>query len=100
MQCQHYHSQKNEDALQRYEEQSYRCYEVLETHLKKHGGHFILPGSTPSAVDLHIYPWVYQHSFAQLSLDKYPGLKKWLQNVSEMKEIKAAYEKIPEGQSM
>ena len=96
----HYHSQKNEDALKRYEEQSYRCFEVLEGHLKKDGGKFMLPGPTPSAVELHIYPWVYQHSFAQLSLDKYPSLAKWLQSVGELKEIKAAYEKVPAGQSM
>jgi len=96
----HYHAQKNEDALKRFEEQSYRCYGVLEGHLQRHGGRFILPGDTPSAVDYHVYPWVYQHGFAGLSLEKYPALAKWVQNVGELKEIRAAYEKVPKGQSM
>ncbi|EME39396.1 hypothetical protein DOTSEDRAFT_75178 [Dothistroma septosporum NZE10] len=93
----HYHSQKNEDALKRYEEQSYRCYGVLDDQIKKHGS-YILGGSGPSAVDLHFYPWVYQHSFAGLSMDKYPNVQKWLEKVSAHPEIKAAYEKVPKGQ--
>ncbi|KXS95105.1 hypothetical protein AC578_7429 [Pseudocercospora eumusae] len=93
----HYHSSKNEDALKRYEEQAYRCFGVLDGQLKKHGGPYILPGNTPSAVDLHFYPWVYQHGFAGLSLDSYPNVKKWLDGVASLPEIKAAYEKIPKG---
>ena len=51
-------------------------------------------------MDLHFYPWVYQHSFAGLSLDKYPSIKKWLDNIGQMKEINAAYGKIPKGKEM
>ncbi|EME79907.1 uncharacterized protein MYCFIDRAFT_37449 [Pseudocercospora fijiensis CIRAD86] len=94
----HYHSSKNEDALKRYEEQAYRCYGVLDGQLEKHGGPYILPGNTPSAVDLHFYPWVYQHGFAGLSLESYPNVKKWLEGVASLPEIKAAYEKIPKGE--
>jgi hypothetical protein len=32
------------DALQRFTEQTYRCYDVLEGQLKKTGGESILPG--------------------------------------------------------
>lgn len=94
----HYHSSKNEDALKRYEEQSYRCFGVLDGQLKK--GDFILPGSTPTAVDLHYYPWVLQHEYAGLSLDSYPNVKKWVAGMKELKEIKAAYEKVPKGKEM
>lgn len=96
----HYHATKNDDALKRYEEQTYRCYGVLDGQIKKHGGNYILPGSSPSAVDLHFYPWVYQHGFAGLSLDSYPSVKKWLEAVGAHKEIKAAYEKVPQGKEM
>lgn len=89
----HYHSQKNEDALNRYIEQSYRCYGVLEGQLEKSGGGSILPGGY-SSVDVHFYPWVYQHKFAGLSLDKYPNISKWLNKFSDTQEVKAAYEKI------
>ncbi|KXT09994.1 hypothetical protein AC579_3977 [Pseudocercospora musae] len=93
----HYHSSKNDDALKRYEEQAYRCFGVLDGQLKKHGGPYILPGNTPSGVDLHFYPWVYQHGFAGLSLASYPNVNKWLDGVASLPEIKAAYEKIPKG---
>lgn len=96
----HYHSQKNDDALKRYEEQALRCFGVLEGHLKGSEGDFILPGSTPSAVDLHFYPWVYQHGYAGLGLDDYPSVAKWLQSVGGLKEVKAAYEKVPKGQEV
>ncbi|KAK5127749.1 hypothetical protein LTR08_004209 [Meristemomyces frigidus] len=96
----HYHAQKNEDALARYEEQAYRCFGVLDGGLKKSGGKFILAGSEPSAVDLHVFPWVKQHGFAGLSLDSYPSVAKWLQTVGELKEVKAAYEKVPKGQEV
>lgn len=95
----HYHPQKNEDALKRFEEQADRCFGVLEGQLK-HGGKFILPGSSLSAVDIHVYPWVYQHGFAGLSLDNYPNVKKWLDTIGQMKEVKAAYEKVPNGKEM
>jgi len=94
----HYHPSKNEDALARYEEQAYRTFGVLEGQLQSHDGSYILPGKTMSAADVHTYPWVYQHGYAQLSLDKYPGISKWLQAVGGLKEVKAAYEKVPKGE--
>jgi len=42
----------------------------------------------------------YQHGYAQLSLDKYPSVGKWLETVRSLPEVKAAYKKIPEGQEM
>ncbi|KAF2767427.1 glutathione S-transferase [Teratosphaeria nubilosa] len=96
----HYHSQENEDALKRYEEQAYRCFGVLEGQLRSHGGGFILPGAGISAVDVHFYPWVYQHGFARLSLEEYPAVAKWLEKVAGLKEVKEAYERIPKGEEM
>ncbi|KAK4988484.1 hypothetical protein LTR50_003888 [Elasticomyces elasticus] len=96
----HYNPTKNEDALARYEAQTYRCFDVLEAQLKAVGGDYVLGGKECSAVDLHFYSWVYQHGFAQLSLDKCPEIQKWLKRMGEMKEVKAAYEKVPKGQEM
>jgi len=33
-------------------------------------------------------------------VEKYPGIVKWLEAVGSLKEVKAAYEKIPKGQEM
>lgn len=96
----HFHSSKNEDALARYEEQTHQYYGVLEGHLKKHDGVFILPGSTMSSVDAHFYPWIKGAAFAGIDLDKYPSVKEFLDHMGSLEEVQAAYEKIAKGQEM
>ncbi|KAF3397819.1 Protein URE2 [Penicillium rolfsii] len=89
----HYHPQKNEDALQRYIAQTYRCYDVLEKQLQKSEGVSILPGRV-TAVDYHFEPWVRQYSFAGLSLDNYPMIHKWLGLMHAREEVQEAYCKV------
>ncbi|KAJ5628139.1 hypothetical protein N7490_010367 [Penicillium lividum] len=89
----HYHPQKNDDALNRYVAQTYRCYDVLEGQLEKSKGMSILP-SQVTAVDFHFEPWVKQHSFAGLSLDKYPLIRKWLGLMEAREDVQEAYAKI------
>ncbi|KAL2797064.1 glutathione S-transferase [Aspergillus keveii] len=89
----HYNATKNEDALQRYSEQTERCYQVLEGQLKKSGGHSILPGRV-TAVDYHFEPWVRQFEFAGLSLDKYPHVAQWLRDMTGREEVQQAYIKV------
>ncbi|KAF9692854.1 hypothetical protein EKO04_009312 [Ascochyta lentis] len=91
----HYNPTKNEDALKRYVEQTDRCYSVLEGQLKKTNGESILPGGI-SAVDAHYEPWVRQHEYAQVPLDGYPTVQKWLEKVKGLDEVKKAYKKIQE----
>ena len=92
----HCHNQKNEDAPDRYVAQANRTFEVPNGQLEKSGGESILPGGF-TAVDAHFYPWILQHSFAQLSLDKYPKVKTWLEKIGSRKDVKEAYDKIPNG---
>ena len=94
----HYNATKNDDALERYAAQTYRCYDVLEGQLKKSGGESVLPGGY-TAVDAHFEPWVRQHEYAQLSLDKYPTVQRWLKNFGGAEEVKAAYKKIQDAAS-
>jgi len=91
----HYHPSQNTDALDRYTDQTYRCYGIVEAQLAKSDGASILPGGI-TAADLHFEPWVRQYKFAGLSLDKYPNLKRWLEGMDERKEVKEAYRKIEE----
>ena len=88
---------KNEDALKRYVAQTYRTYDVLEGQLKKSSGESVLETGY-SAVDMHFYPWVFQHEYAGLDIGKYPLMKRWLERVGNRPEVKAAYEKIPKGE--
>lgn len=92
----HYHPQKNEDALQRYTAQSYRCFDVLEGQLQKSGGQSVIPGRV-TAVDYHFEPWVRQYSYAGLSLEKYPMIKGWLGLMETREEVKEAYHRIKGG---
>ncbi|KAI4760075.1 thioredoxin-like protein [Aureobasidium sp. EXF-3400] len=94
----HYNEVKNEDALNRYAAQTYRCYQVLEGQLKKTDGESILPGGY-TAVDAHFEPWIRQHAYAQLSLDDYPLVSKWLKKYGETEEVRAAYKKIQDAAS-
>ncbi|OQV07503.1 Glutathione S-transferase, domain-containing protein [Cladophialophora immunda] len=84
---------KNEDALERYQGQTLRCYDILEGQLKKSNGETIIPGGYTS-VDCHYEPWIRLHGFAGLTLDKHPLIAKWFNAFGETKEVKAAYEKI------
>ena len=93
----HFDAFKNHDALKRYEEQTYRCFMVLEGQLKKTGGSSILE-SGYSAVDMHFYPWVSVFSFAKLSMDAYPHVKEWLNIIEKREDVKAAYTNIPKGE--
>lgn len=92
----HYHSSENKDALKRYEEQTERCYGVVEKQLERSGGQSILGGGGMSVVDIHFEPWVRQHEHAGLSLDKYPKLKGWLDGMKNQKEVVEAYWRIKE----
>jgi glutathione S-transferase len=91
----HYNPVKNEDALNRYVEQTRRCYGVLQGQLEKTDGQSVLPGGI-TAVDAHYEPWVRQHQYAQLSLDEYPLVKTWLSKMGNLPEVKQAYKKIQE----
>lgn len=71
---------------------------MIEGQLAKSNGDSILPGGV-SAVDLHFEPWVRQHEFAGLSIDKYTNLSKWLKKMKGMKEVEAAYKKTQDAAS-
>lgn len=88
-----YHSTQNDDALARYEAQTYRCFDVLEGQLQMSGGHSVIPAKV-SAVDYHFEPWVRQYAFAGLSLDQYPGIAKWLKGMAGREEVREAYLKV------
>nr|AIL25479.1 Ure2p7 [Exophiala pisciphila] len=89
-----YNALKNEDALNRYCEQTFRCYRVFEEQLRKSGGETVLGGSRVTSVDLHFQAWVKKHEVVGLSLENYPLIDKWLARISALPEVKAAYKKL------
>ena len=91
----HHHKIKNDDALERYQEQTLRCYDILEGQLQKSNGLTIIPGGYTSA-DCHYEPWIHLHGFAGLTLEKHPLIAKWFRTFGETNEVKAAYSRIKE----
>lgn len=95
----HFHPTKEPSALARYEEQTYRCYQVVENHLQQQkSDYFLKKGFTH--VDAHWYSWVHISGFAGLSLEKYPLLNAWHERCSALKEVADAYATIPKGKEM
>jgi glutathione S-transferase len=92
----YYHRPENKEALDRYEKQVYRCYDLLESQLAKSDAKSILPGIKVTAVDVHYYPWVRQEEFMGVSFDKYPLIRKWIANMTNIKEFTDAYDKLQE----
>jgi glutathione S-transferase len=92
----HYNEERNEDALKRFANQTYRCYDVLEKQLERATSGYVLKTGY-SAVDIHFCPWVSEYNFAQLSLENYPFIRKWLDVMKEKQEVDAAYKKISDG---
>lgn len=95
----HYHPTKNDDAYNRYQEQTFRTYGILEAQLKKSGGQSVLEKGY-TAVDMHFYPWLLQHDHAGCSLDSYPNVTKWLASMGERPDVKAAYENVKNGEKV
>lgn len=95
----HYNATKNQDAVDRYQAQSYRCFDVLEGHMAAAKTPFILPHGL-TAVDLHFYAWINQHGFAKLSLAAYPRIAAWLEQIRGMSEVSTAYNKVAQGKEM
>ena len=86
-------STKNEDAVSSHEAQTYRAFNALEGQLGKSGGGSVLPGGF-SAVDAHFYPWLNRYSDAQLKLDSYPKIQRWMEVIGKMPAVTEAYERL------
>ena len=86
-------NQNNPEALQRFQAQTYWCYDVLNEQLGRTGAGSILPGGV-TAIDYHCEPWLRTHESGGLSLERYPNLAKWLKNMESRPEVKATYDKF------
>ena len=95
----HYSPTHNPEAIQRYEEQTYRCWDLLEAQLKKSGSGFVLPRGF-TAVDVHFYPWIRGYKFSGLSMQGYPVIKEWYERVQAMEVVRDAYESVGKGAEM
>lgn len=65
-------------AIERYEKETLRLYEVLNTQLAKTE---YISGNDYTIADIAIYPWIAAYRFMNLSLDNYTQLKRWYKTI-------------------
>jgi GST-like protein len=81
-----YATEKIDYAIQRYQREVRRLYEVLDTRL----------GSVPylageySIADMATYPWVAMHDWAGVSVDGLQHLQRWMMKIGERPAVKLA----------
>ncbi|KAK7048266.1 glutathione S-transferase C-terminal-like protein [Favolaschia claudopus] len=73
-------------ALNRYVDESKRLFGVMEIRLKDHE---YLVANKYSIADVNAYTWVAAHTFIGLSLDEWPGVKRWFDKIGEREAVKA-----------
>lgn len=69
----HYAAEKVPYAIERYMNEAYRLYRVMEERLEKKS-YF---ADDYSIADIAIFPWVNLHERQRIDLDEYPNLKQW-----------------------
>jgi GSH-dependent disulfide-bond oxidoreductase len=70
-----YFPEKIEPAIQRYQNETRRLFEVLETQLAKNEW---LAGGEYTIADISTWTWVRTHDWSGVSVDGLPSLQRWL----------------------
>lgn len=71
-------------AIERYQRESRRLFEVLETRLSEHEW----LGDDYSIADIANYAWVHTHNWSGVSVDGLPGVEAWLNRIRERPAVK------------
>ena len=75
-----YAKEKIPYAIERYQKETLRLYQVLDTQLSKTQ---YVSGDDYSIADIAIYPWIAAHQFMKLTLDDHSYLKSWYETVKQ-----------------
>jgi len=77
-------------AIERYVAETVRLYGVLDRRLQLAE---YLAGETFSVADIAIYPWIVPHEWAGQSLDAYPAVQRWFEQIKARSATERAYAK-------
>jgi glutathione S-transferase len=89
-----YAPKKIEYAIDRYQTETKRLYQVLEDHLASSKNSWLVGGKF-SIADLNIFCWVNWAEWAGVSVDKFPQLQEWLAKINERPAVQRGLN-IPE----
>ena len=86
------HPEKVQSAIDRYANETRRCWSVLETRLAAEKTNYIVGGQL-SIADIAFYPWVkaWDYVGGLLNLDDYPYVRDWIKNLEARESLKKAY---------
>ncbi|HRE30379.1 MAG TPA: glutathione binding-like protein [Candidatus Berkiella sp.] len=74
-------------AIERYQKEAKRLYDVLEKQLSQHD---YIAGKY-SIADMACYPWIVPHQALQFNLDDYPAVKRWFHAIQARPAVQKAY---------
>ena len=80
-------------AIDRFTDEVKRLYKVANTELSKHR---YLGGDEYSIADMATYPWIEPHGKLGISLDPYPELKRWKDEIAQRLAVIKVYKKAKE----
>jgi len=78
-------------AIERYQNETFRLYHVLETQLE--GREYLV--DEVSIADFAAYPWVRAHDWAGVTIDKLPNLERWLTTMGQRPGVQRGL-RVPE----
>eukprot|EP00892_Ulva_mutabilis_P008729 jgi/Ulvmu1/6228/UM028_0086.1 len=79
-------------AQNRYVNETYRLYSVLDGRLKEHEW---LAADEYSIADIATFSWIYCSAYAGLSLEEYPSLAAWVSKIKDRDAVSAGLD-VPE----
>jgi GSH-dependent disulfide-bond oxidoreductase len=71
-------------AIERYQKETLRLYDVLNSQLAKTE---YISGDDYSIADIAIYPWIATFKFMELTLENHPQLKHWYETIKQRPAI-------------
>lgn len=80
-------------AIKRYVNETNRLYGVLDKRLADRA---YVAGRDYTIADIACYPWIVPHKMQQQSLDDFPNLKRWFEEIKARPAVVRAYEKAKE----
>lgn len=80
-----YAPEKIDYAINRYQKETRRLYEVLDKRLKDKE---YLAGDLYSIADIATYPWIYFYKWAGVEINDLQGLKRWMDKVGDRPAVK------------
>ncbi|MDC0344416.1 glutathione S-transferase [Pelagibacteraceae bacterium] len=93
----HYNPGKSKFGEQRYFSICKRIYEELDERLSKSK---FLAYNEYTIVDIATFPWIARHEWHDIGLKNYKNLKRWYEEISERKAVKAGYDLLNKGETI